>query len=140
MVIKQPSVGAAMWLFVFFVSSSRCRGLVCKCGISWSNLLCFRSPEHKAFALFVQRDSSVKQYLLLNHWPKCTFISIRRHSKSLFTIDERRSKIARNSVFECQLCDKRQSKTLFMTIFYLSSSIVLTFLIAAYPVCDKSLF
>ena len=27
-----------MWLLLFWVSSSRCRGLVCDCGISWSNL------------------------------------------------------------------------------------------------------
>ena len=39
--------------------------------------------------------------------------------------------IARNSVFYCHLS---QSKTLFPTIFDLRSSIVLTFLIAVYPV------
>ena len=55
-------------------------------------------------------------------------------------------KIARNSVFDCHLSpdwrqmaikksgDKWQSKTLFSTIIYLRSSIVLTFSIAAYPV------
>ena len=53
--------------------------------------------------------------------------------------------IARNSVFDCHFLpvgrqmaieksgDKWQSKTLFQTIFDLRSSIVLTFLIAAYP-------
>ena len=52
--------------------------------------------------------------------------------------------IARNSAFDCHLSpdgrqmaieisgDKWQSKTLFSTIFYLRSSIVLTFSIAAY--------
>ena len=54
--------------------------------------------------------------------------------------------IARNSAFDCHLSqvgrqiaieksgDKWQSKTLFPTIFYLRSSTVLTFSIAAYPV------
>ena len=37
----------------------------------------------------------------------------------------------------CRQCgDKWQSKTLFLTIFYLCSSIVLAFSIAAYPVCS----
>ena len=36
----------------------------------------------------------------------------------------------------CRQCgDKWQSKTLYLTIFDLHSSIVLAFLIAAYPVC-----
>ena len=51
------------------------------------------------------------------------------------TIDERGSKIVRNGVFDFHLSPYwRQSKTLFLTIFDLRSSIVLTFLIAAYPV------
>ena len=53
------------------------------------------------------------------------------------SIDKQGSKIARNSVFDCHLspvCDKWQSKTLFLTIFYLCSLIVLTFSIPAYPV------
>ena len=45
------------------------------------------------------------------------------------------SKIARNSVFDGHICrqsaDKWQLKTLFLTIFDLHSSIVLTFSIAA---------
>ena len=71
----------------------------------------------------------------------------RRQSKTLSTIDERGSKIDRNSVFDCFLSpvwrqkaienntgDKRQSKTLFLTIFDLRSSIALAFSIATYPV------
>ena len=63
----------------------------------------------------------------------------RRQSKMLLhvTIDKRVSKIARNSVFDCHLSlvsDKWQSITLFLTIFYLRSTIVFTFLIAASPV------
>ena len=60
----------------------------------------------------------------------------RRQSKLLFTIDERGSKIARNSVFDCHCHtgDKWQSKTLFLTTFDLRSSIVLAFSIATYPV------
>ena len=50
----------------------------------------------------------------------------RRQSKTLLTIDERGSKIARNSVF-----DRKQ----FLTIFDLRLSIVLAFSIAAYQVC-----
>ena len=54
----------------------------------------------------------------------------------LLTMDEGGSKLARNSVFDCHLSPGwRQSKTLFITIFDLRSSIVLTFSIAAYPVC-----
>ena len=54
----------------------------------------------------------------------------------LLTIDERGSKIARNSVFG----DKWQLKTLFLKIFDLCSSIVLTFLIAVYPLCLREVF
>ena len=36
------------------------------------------------------------------------------------------------------ICDKWQSKTLFLTNFDLPSPIVLTFSIAAYPVCSPS--
>ena len=73
-----------------------------------------------------------------------TFITPdRRQSKTILTIKKKHGlKIARNSVFDChmspQLGDKWQSKTLFLTIFYLRSSIVLLFLIAAYPVCYPS--
>ena len=65
----------------------------------------------------------------------------RRQSKTLLTIDEHGSKIARNSVFNCHLLlvgRQMQSKTLVLTIFYLRSLIVLTFSIAAYLVCDCS--
>ena len=54
----------------------------------------------------------------------------RRQSKKLSTIDERGSKIDRNSfsIAICRQCgDKWQSKTLFLTIFDLRSSIVLAF-------------
>ena len=41
------------------------------------------------------------------------------------------------SIAICRQCgDKWQSKTQFLTIFYLHSSIVLAFSIAAYPVCS----
>ena len=63
----------------------------------------------------------------------------RQQSKTLLTIDERGSKVARNSVFDCQLLPVGRQiaiKTLLQTIFDLRSSIVhvLTFSIAAYPV------
>ena len=60
--------------------------------------------------------------------------------KTLSTIDEHRSKIDRNSVFDCHLSpvgNKWQLKTLFLTIFDLFSSIVLVFSIATYPVCVR---
>ena len=50
----------------------------------------------------------------------------RWQSKTLSIIDERRSKIDRNNVFNCHLSpvgDKWQSKTLFLLIFDLRSSI-----------------
>ena len=58
----------------------------------------------------------------------------RRQTKTLLTIDEHGSKIVRNRVFDCNLSpDGRQmpSKTLFLSIFNLNSSIVLSFSIAA---------
>ena len=60
----------------------------------------------------------------------------------LLTIDERGSKIDRNSVFYCHLSagDKWQSKTLFLTILDLCSSIVLTFSIAAYLVHTNNFY
>ena len=61
----------------------------------------------------------------------------RRQSKTLSTIEERGSKSIETvfSIAICRQCgDKWQSKTLFLTIFGLRSSIVLTFSIAAYPV------
>ena len=64
------------------------------------------------------------------------FTSSCQQSKKLFKINERGSKIARNSVFDClcrQLGDKWQSKTRFLTIFDQRSSIVLMFSIAAFP-------
>ena len=54
----------------------------------------------------------------------------------VLTIDKQ-SKIAINHVFDCHLCksgDKWQLKTLFLVIFDLRSSIVLTLSIAAYLV------
>ena len=66
----------------------------------------------------------------------------RRQLKTLSTIDKRGSKLI-ETVFLIAIChhtgDKWQSITLFLSIFYLRSSIVLAFLIAAYPVCIRSL-
>ena len=62
----------------------------------------------------------------------------RQQSKTLSTINKCVSKTDRNSVLDCHLStvgDKWQSKTLFLLIFDLRSSIVLAFSIAAYPVC-----
>ena len=61
----------------------------------------------------------------------------RWQSKTLLTIDEGGSKIARNSFFIAichQSGDKWHWKTLFLKIFYLSLLIVLTFSIAVYSV------
>ena len=70
------------------------------------------------------------------HKIRSFIISDRRQSKTLWTIDERGSQISRNRSLEIVICrqsgDKRQSKTLFLTILDLRSSIVLTFSIAAY--------
>ena len=68
-------------------------------------------------------------------------IQIGGHRKRSSTINERGSKIARISVFGCHLSPVRRQngnrKLLFLTIFYLRSSTVLTFSIAAYPVCPN---
>ena len=61
----------------------------------------------------------------------------RRQSNMLLTIDERISKFARNSVFDCHLLPvgpQMAIKTLFLNVFDLCSLIVLTFSIAANPV------
>ena len=58
-------------------------------------------------------------------------------NRKLLTLDERGSKIAGTalSIVICrQSGEKRQTKNLFLMVFDLRSSIVLTFLIAAYPV------
>ena len=55
----------------------------------------------------------------------------------LLTIDESGSKLARNSVSDCHLSPVGRQmaiKNSVSTDFYLRSSIVLTFSIAAYPV------
>ena len=61
----------------------------------------------------------------------------RRQSKPLSTFDERGSK-SLETVFSIVICrqsgDKLQSKTLFITIFDLRLSIILSFSITAYPV------
>ena len=60
-----------------------------------------------------------------------------QQSKTLLTIDERGSEIATTSVFVAigrQSGDLWQSKSLFLTIFGLRSSIILTFSIATNPV------
>ena len=70
---------------------------------------------------------------------KNNFVSTpnRRQSKTLFTMAERGPEIATTSV-SIAICRQSGnywlSKTLFLTIFGLRSSIVLTFSIAAYPV------
>ena len=61
----------------------------------------------------------------------------RRQSKTLLAIDERGSKIARNSVFDCHLATN-DNRILFLAIFDLRSSIALAFSIAAYPMCLSS--
>ena len=61
----------------------------------------------------------------------------RRRSNTLLAIDERESKIARNSVFDCHLSLAWRQMTIENSVsndFYLRSSIVLTFSIATYPV------
>ena len=73
----------------------------------------------------------------------------RRQPKTLVTINERGSKIARNSVFDCHLSPVGRQKTIensVLTCLDLRLSIVLhvTFSIAAYPVihslCAGNLF
>ena len=61
----------------------------------------------------------------------------KRQSKTLLPIDERGSKIATNSVFDCHLSPIGRQMTIKNSVsgdFYLRSSIVLTFSSAAYPV------
>ena len=68
--------------------------------------------------------------------------SDRRQSKTRLKIDERGSKIARNSNFDCRLSLFEQQMTIKNSVsndfFYLRSSKVLTFSIAAYPVWIRS--
>ena len=65
------------------------------------------------------------------------FTPDRRQSKRLLTIDEHESEIARNSVFHCHLSPVWRQMAIensVSKVFDLRSSIVLTFLIVAYPV------
>ena len=74
---------------------------------------------------------------LLNAYPNSLNTPDRRQSKTILTIDKRGSK-SLETVFSIAICrqsgDKWQWKTRF-SIFYLLLSTVLTFSIAAYPVC-----
>ena len=66
----------------------------------------------------------------------------RQQSKILLTIDKHGSKIVYNSIFDYHLSpsgDKLQSQSVFLTIFNLPSSIVITLLIAPYPVWEQDL-
>ena len=65
----------------------------------------------------------------------------RQQTKTLSTIDERGSKIDRNSVFDCHLSPVWRQVAIknSVAIFYLRSLIVLVLLIAAYPVCSHCL-
>ena len=69
----------------------------------------------------------------------CLISQDTRQSKTLLTIDEHGSK-SLETVFLIAICrqsgDKWQSKTLFLTILDLHSSILLPFSIAAYPMCS----
>ena len=73
------------------------------------------------------------------HKNQCTLCTPGRwQSKALSTIEERGSKIDRNSVIDYHLSPvwrQMAVDTLFLTIFDLLSLIVLAFSIAAYPVC-----
>ena len=68
----------------------------------------------------------------------------RRQWKTLFKQSTNIDQSSLETVFSiaiwCQLDDKWQSKTLFLTIFDLRSSIVLTFLIAPYTVCFRNMW
>ena len=73
-------------------------------------------------------------FLLKNNF---VFPLDRLQSKTLLTINEHGSNIAKTSVFDCYLSPAGQLihlKTLFIYIFGLRLSIVLTFSIAAYQV------
>ena len=66
------------------------------------------------------------------------FTPDRRQSKMLLTIDKRGSKITRNSVFNCHLSPVGRQMAIQNSVsnyFDLRLSIVLLFLIAAYPMC-----
>ena len=76
--------------------------------------------------------TSYSYYPHSSHW-------VGGNQKRLTTIDERGSKIARNSVFDCHLSHDRRQIAIENSVsndFYLRSSIILTFSIAAYPVCS----
>ena len=94
--------------------------------------------KHEKLPIAGQNVGPVLSYLPLRH-PPLRATPGRRQSEMLLTINVRGSKISRNSVFDCHLSpvwqrEKWQSKTLFLAIFYLRLSIVLTFFIAPYPV------
>ena len=66
----------------------------------------------------------------------------RGQAKTLLTIDECGLKIERNRVFDCHLSPfwrQMAIKSSVLTIYDLRLSIVITFSIAAYPVCVRSI-
>ena len=67
----------------------------------------------------------------------------RRQSKNANTIEERRSKISRNSVFDWQLSPHWRQMAIHKHCFYRFlirvSQLLITFLIAAYPVCFRAM-
>ena len=98
---------------VFCASSSRCRGLVCSVRL-WH------------FLVILTYFSSALPHRVGGN-PKRSSQSTNADITSIETVF--------SSVICRPIGDKWQSKTLFLTIFDLRSSMVLTFSIAAYPVC-----
>ena len=86
-----------------------------------------------------ERKISVLQRKVIIH---CETTPGRGQSKTLLTIDKHGLKIAIKTLFSIAICrqsgDKWQSKTLFLKILDLRSSIVLTFSIATYPVWKQA--
>ena len=86
---------------------------------------------YTALNFTIYRLETKRNRLFYNH-------TDRRQSKTLSTIDERRSKIDRNGVFDCHLSPKERQiaiENIVSNDFYLRPSIVLVLSIAAYPEC-----
>ena len=97
-----------------------------------------RGPVPKVCVTSHENDTDEVKKIFFFFFSKTHNTPVRRQSKTLSTIDERGSKIDRNSVLDSHFSPVWRQMAIENTVsidFYLCSSIVLAFSIAAYLVC-----
>ena len=133
----------SLWIMFFFAR----KDFPCGVRIRMQDKILFRQLGFSPFSSARYFDICLRRFLSEDFW-HCSlgrgFENIytiatpgRRQSKTLSTIDKRGSKIDKNSVFDCHLSPVWRQIAIENSVsndFYLRSSIVLAFSIAAYPV------